>query len=81
MDTKFLKFFKFINFKVFIMDKMYQIRYHKFASESTGVNNFLTQYFSAITVNTPFDIEDVIYISKEESNLYSDMELIVDTSD
>lgn len=45
------------------------------------VNEYLRNYFGSITVNTPFNIENMIFISKKESRLGFDLELVVQDSD
>jgi hypothetical protein len=70
-----------LTFKVIIMDAVYSQRYHQYESDKLRVNEFLDRHLAQIKVNTPIDTERVILISKRESLLDFDMELIVEFTD
>ena len=53
----------------------------KYAGDSMIVSEYLKNYFEMITINTPFDIDNMIFIPKKESRLGFDLELVVQDSD
>ena len=80
-NLKTVKPFEFIKFKVFILDEAKAKKYARYESQQATVNEFLDTYFGRITENTPYSIFDAVYISKKESKLEFDMELIAESSD
>jgi hypothetical protein len=53
----------------------------KYASDELVVKEFLRNYFEHVAVNTYFNIQNMIMISRKESRLDYDLELLVKESD
>lgn len=62
------------------MDEYYRKRYFKYESFSFQINEVLNSYFKSMKVNTPFDIDSIILISKKELKMDSDIEMIIESS-
>jgi hypothetical protein len=43
------------------------------------VNELIDRYFKSVKINTPFDIENIILITRKELKLDFDMELVVES--
>lgn len=72
---KFLKPFMYINFKVLILESRKSNL--KYAGDIMVVSEYVKNYFDLISINTPFDIDNMIFIPKKESRLEFDLELVV----
>ena len=62
------------------MDDYYRKRYFKYESFSFQIIEILNSYFKSIKVNTPFDLDSIIIITKKELKLDFDIEMITESS-
>jgi hypothetical protein len=62
------------------MDEYYRKRYFKYESFSFQIDAVLNSYFETIKINTPFDLDSIIIITKKELNMDFDIEMVIESS-
>ena len=62
------------------MDEYYSKRYFKYESFSFQIDAILNSYFETIKINTPFDLDSIIIITKKELNMDFDIEMVIESS-